>query len=123
MKKLFVAFFLCLLLPNIAMSTHMDKVLFLEIVKTGDVRENNFLRLYLKGILHGIEASNMTLIKDGNRLLFCNPQDIPLTTDWLIENLLEYFARYPLIPDSISIPVVASYTMKDKFPCAKVIGQ
>ena len=117
MKKLFVAFFLCLLLPNIAMSTHMDKVLFLEIVKTGDVREKNFLRLYLKGILHGIEASNMTLIKDGNRLLFCNPQDIPLTTEWLIENLLEYFTRYPLIPDSISVPVVTSYTMRDKFPC------
>ncbi len=123
MKKLFVTFCLCLLSPDIAMSTHMDKVIFLEIAKTGDVREKNFLRLYLKGILHGIEASNMTLIEDGNRLLFCNPQDMPLTTDWLIENLLEYFARYPLIPDSISIPVVASYAMRDKFPCAKVIGQ
>ena len=49
MKRLVVSLFLCVQLPNTAMSMHMDKMLFLEIARVGDATEQKFLGLYLKG--------------------------------------------------------------------------
>ena len=60
MKRLMVSLFLCVQLPNTAMSMHMDKMLFLEIARIGNATEQKFLGLYLRSsprvrdIQHGI---------------------------------------------------------------------
>ena len=100
----------------------MDKMLFLEIARIGDETEQKILGLYLKGLLHGLETSNMALLKQGNKPLYCTPQATILTTDWLIENLLEYLERYPLIPDSMSIGILAYYAIREQFQCATDIS-
>ena len=121
MKRLMVSILLCVQLPNTAMSMHMDKMLFLEIASIGDATEQKLLGLYLKGLLHGLETSNMALLKQGNKPLYCTPQTTILTTDWLIENLLEYLERYPLIPDSMSIGILAYYAIREQFQCTRDI--
>jgi hypothetical protein len=40
----------------------------------------------------------------------------------LIENLLEYLERYPLIPDSMSIGILAYYAIREQFQCATDIS-
>ena len=119
MRKLLFFLFICLQCPNTTIASHMDKELFLEITKTGDSRKQKFLGIYLKGLLHGLESANISLLKNEGRALYCNPQTVALSTDWLEENLLDYIVKYPSIPNSISIGILSYYVLTEKFPCPK----
>ena len=119
MRKLLFFLFICLQCPNTTIASHMDKELFLEITKTGDSRKQKFLGIYLKGLLHGLESANISLLKNEGRELYCNPKTVALSTDWLEENLLDYIVKYPSIPNSISIGILSYYVLTEKFPCPK----
>ena len=119
MRKILFFLFICVQCPNVTIASHMDKELFLEITKTGDSRKQKFLGIYLKGLLHGLESTNISLLKNEGRELYCNPQTVALSTDWLEENLLDYMVKYPSIPNSISIGILSYYVLTEKFPCPK----
>ena len=119
MRKILFFLFICVQCPNATIASHMDKELFLEITKTGDSRKQKFLGIYLKGLLHGLESANISLLKNEGRELYCNPQTVALSTDWLEENLLDYIVKYPSIPNSISIGILSYYVLTEKFPCPK----
>ena len=119
MRKLLFFLFIYVQCPNATVASHMDKELFLEITKAGDSREQKFLAIYLKGLLHGLESANIALLKQEGRQLYCNPKTVALQTDWLKENLLDYIVKYPSIPNSISIGLLSYYVLTEKFPCPK----
>ena len=119
MRKLLFFLFIYAQCPNATVASHMDKELFLEITKAGDSREQKFLAIYLKGLLHGLESANIALLKQEGRQLYCNPKTIALQTDWLKENLLDYIVKFPSIPNSISIGLLSYYVLTEKFPCPK----
>ena len=119
MRKLLFFLFIYVHCPNATIASHMDKELFLEITKAGDSREQKFLAIYLKGLLHGLESANIALLEHEGSKLYCNPQTVALSADWLEENLLDYIVKYPSIPNSISIGVLSYYVLTEKFPCPK----
>ena len=119
MKNLLFLLLIFLQFTNSAIASHMDKELFLEITKTGDSRKQKFLGIYLRGLLHGLESANISLLKNEGRELYCNPQTTALSTAWLEENLLDYIVKYPTIPNSISIGILSYYVLTEKFPCPK----
>ena len=119
MRKILFFLFICVHCPNATIASHMDKELFLEITNAGDSREQKFLAIYLKGLLHGLESANIALLKQEGRQLYCNPKTVALQTDWLKENLLDYIVKYPSIPNSISIGLLSYYVLTEKFPCPK----
>ena len=119
MRKLLFFLFIYVQCPNATVASHMDKELFLEITKAGDSREQKFLAIYLKGLLHGLESANIALLKQEGRQLYCNPKTVALSADWLKENLLDYIVKYPSIPNSISIGLLSYYVLTEKFPCPK----
>ena len=119
MRKLLFFLFIYAQCPNATVASHMDKELFLEITKAGDSREQKFLAIYLKGLLHGLESANIALLKQEGRQLYCNPKTVALSADWLKENLLDYIVKFPSIPNSISIGLLSYYVLTEKFPCPK----
>ncbi|MBT05553.1 MAG: hypothetical protein CMM32_01340 [Rhodospirillaceae bacterium] len=119
MKNLLFLLLIFLQFTNSAIASHMDKELFLEITKTGDSRKQKFLGIYLRGLLHGLESANISLLKNEGRELYCNPHTAALSTAWLEENLLDYIVKYPTIPNSISIGILSYYVLTEKFPCPK----
>ena len=119
MRKLLFFLFIYVQCPNATVASHMDKELFLEITKAGDSREQKFLAIYLKGLLHGLESANIALLKQEGRQLYCNPKTVALSADWLKENLLDYIVKFPSIPNSISIGLLSYYVLTEKFPCPK----
>lgn len=97
--------------------SHMDKALFLELANTQDSQAWGLLLVNLKGVLAGLEAANMALVRRGDDTLYCPPPDAAITPDWAADEMLAYLKRYPSIPDSMSIAVIASFTLAEVFPC------
>jgi hypothetical protein len=97
--------------------THMDKALFLELATSPDGEAWGLLLVHLKGVLAGLEAANMTLVRRGDAPLYCPPPDAVLTPEWAVEELTGYFARYPNIPDNTSIALLATFALADAFAC------
>ncbi len=102
--------------PTVAQS-HMDKLLFLELANSRDSESWGLLLVNLKGILAGLEAANMTLVRRGDDRLYCPPPDAAITPDWAANEMLAYLTRYPSIPDSMSIAVIANSTLAEIFAC------
>ena len=96
---------------------HMDKTMFLDTEITGDKDQRALLQVYLLGILNGLEASNIDLMRQGHSPLFCPPTELPLTPEMLTETLLVYLERYPAIPRNLSIAVIANSALAEKFSC------
>ena len=119
MRKLLFFLFIYVQCPNATVASHMDKELFLEITKAGDSREQKLLAIYLKGLLHGLESANIALLEHEGSKLYCNPQTVALSADWLKENLLDYIVKFPSIPNSISIGLLSYYVLTETFPCPK----
>ena len=97
--------------------SHMDKTLFLELANSQDSEAWGLLLVNLKGVLAGLEAANMTLVRRGDEQLYCPPPDAAITPDWAANEMLAYLKRYPSIPDSMSIAVIASFTLAEVFAC------
>ncbi|MDP6515717.1 MAG: hypothetical protein QF926_03705 [Alphaproteobacteria bacterium] len=106
-----------------APAQHMDKALFLDLATGGDDEQRGLLLVYLRGTLHGLEAANMTLLRRGDGRLFCAPPEPPLAAPWLVETLLAYLKRYPAIPDTTALPVIATFALAETFPCAADIAR
>ena len=98
---------------------HMDKTMFLEMEITGDKEQRALLKVYFLGILNGLEASNMDLLRQGRPPLFCPPPELALTPKLLIETLLVYLERYPAIPNNLSIAVIANNALAEQFSCER----
>lgn len=97
--------------------SHMDKALFLELAADRDAQGWGLLLVHLKGVLAGLEAANMQLARRGDARLYCPPPDAALTPDWAAGELESYLARYPGIPASMSIAVIANFMLAELFPC------
>jgi len=104
-----------------APAQHMDKTMFLEIETSGNNEQRALLAVYLRGVLNGLEASNMDLLRQGRALLFCAPPEPALTPEWLIEKLLIYLRRYSAIPNDLSIAVIANNALAEQFPCERQV--
>ena len=63
---------------------HMDKTMFLDAQITGDNEQRALLKVYFLGILNGLEASNMDLLRRGRSPLFCPPPEQALKPQLLI---------------------------------------
>ena len=100
-----------------APAQHMDKAMFLEIETSGNNAQRALLAVYLRGVLNGLEASNMDLLRQGRPRLFCSPPGSVLATEWLIEQLLAHLERYSAIPNNLSIAVISSNALAEQFPC------
>ena len=62
---------LAVLLSNTpAPAQHMDKNMFLEIATLGDAEQKGLLTVYLRGVLNGLEASNMESLRQGLPQIF-----------------------------------------------------
>ncbi len=105
------------LAPPTWAQSHMDKALFLELSNEQDAQSWGLLLVHLKGVLAGLEAANMALIRRGDEALHCPPPDEALTPPWAAEAIRAYIATYPNIPDAMSIAVIARNTLADAFPC------
>ena len=100
---------------------HMDKTMFLDAEVTGDREQRALLKVYFLGILNGLEASNMDLLRQGRPPLFCPPPSLTLTPELLTETLLVYLKRYPAIPNNLSIAVIANNALAEQFSCERRI--
>ena len=98
---------------------HMDKTMFLDAEITGDNEQRALLKVYFLGILNGLEASNMDLLRQGRSPLFCLPPKLELTPELLNETLLVYLKRYPAIPNNLSIAVIAINALMEQFSCER----
>ncbi len=103
--------------PPAAAQSHMDKALFLELANSQDSQAWGLLLVNIKGVLAGLEAANMTLVRRGDDRLYCPPPDAAITPDWAANEMLAYLKRYPSIPDSMSIAVIANFTLAEIFAC------
>ena len=101
---------------------HMDKALFQEIEQGNDAQVKGLLLVHLRGVLNGLEAANMALLRRGEAPLFCPPPDQVLTPEWLRISLSDYLRRFPAIPPNISIAVVATFALEDSFACEQPTG-
>ena len=97
--------------------SHMDKMLFLELSGEQDAQSWGLLLVHLKGVLAGLEAANMALVRRGDAPLHCPPPDAAITPSWAAQAMRDYLAKYPKIPDAMSIAVIARHTLADRFPC------
>lgn len=97
--------------------SHMDKALFLELSSAPESEGWGLLLVHLKGVLAGLEAGNMTLVRRGAAPLFCPPPDAAITPAWAAAEIRAYLARYPDIPGSLSIAVIAAFALGELFPC------
>lgn len=97
--------------------SHMDKTLFLELSSAPDSERWGLLLVHLKGVLAGLEAGNVTLVRRGEEPLFCPPPAAVITPEWAAGEIRAYLARYPDIPDSVSIAVIATFALAELFPC------
>ena len=114
---------LAVLLSNTpAPAQHMDKNMFLEIATLGDAEQKGLLTVYLRGVLNGLEASNMESLRRGLPQIFCPPSETLPTSAWLTEILLQYLERYSAIPSKLSIAVIAHHALAEHFPCKKLIN-
>ena len=104
-----------------ANAQHLDKATFLEIEARGDTEERAILTVYLRGVLNGLEASNMDLLREGRARLYCPPFEVELTTNWLIEALLVYLKGYPLVPDTLSIATITNNMLAEQFACERQV--
>jgi len=102
--------------PALAQS-HMDKALFLELAADPGSEAWGLLLVHLKGVLAGLEAANMRLVRRGDERLYCPPPDAAITPEWSAGELMAYLGRYPKIPDNISIAVIATFALAEAFPC------
>ena len=100
---------------------HLDKATFLEIEARGNSEERAILTVYLRGVLNGLEASNMDLLREGRARLYCPPFETELTTNWLIEALLVYLKGYPLIPNTLSIATITNNMLAEQFACERQV--
>lgn len=100
---------------------HMDKTMFLDAQITGDNEQRALLKVYFLGLLNGLEASNMDLLRQGRSPLFCPPPEQALKPQLLTETLLVYLERYPAIPNNLSIAVIASNALAEQFPCERSV--
>ncbi len=106
-----------LLAAPAAAQSHMDKALFLELSASRDGAEWGLLLVHLKGVLAGLEAANMTLVRRGDVALYCPPRDAVITPEWAAGELAAYLALYPKIPGNTSIAVVATFALGERFAC------
>jgi hypothetical protein len=97
--------------------SHMDKALFLDLSAEPDSTSWGLLLVHLKGVLAGLEAANMALARRGDEPLHCPPPDAAITPAWAAREMRAYLAKYPKIPDEMSIAVIARHTLADSFPC------
>ena len=105
-----------------ANAQHLDKATFLEIEAHGNTEERAILTVYLRGVLNGLEASNMELLREGRARLYCPPfEEAELTTNWLIEALLVYLKGYPLIPNTLSIATITNNMLAEQFACERQV--
>ena len=111
-----LAFSLAWAAPTWAQS-HMDKMLFLELSGEQDAESWGLLLVHLKGVLAGLEAANMALVRRGDARLHCPPPDAAITPSWAAQAMRDYLAKYPKIPNAMSIAVIARHTLADRFPC------
>jgi hypothetical protein len=95
----------------------MDKALFLELSASREAAEWGLLLVHLKGVLAGLEAANMTLVRRGDVPLYCPPRDAVITPQWAAGELTAYLAEYPKIPGNTSIAVVATFALSERFAC------
>ena len=102
-----------------APAQHMDKTMFLDIETSGNNEQRALLAVYLRGVLNGLEASNMDLLRQGRALLFCAPSEPALTPEWLVEQLLAHLGRYSAIPNNLSIAVITNNALAEQFPCKR----
>ena len=100
----------------------MDKALFLDLAADPDGEGWGLLLVHLKGVLAGLEAANMQLVRRGDAALFCLPPGTMTTPDWTAEALKNYLARYPKIPDNASVAVLATFMLAEAYPCAEGTG-
>ena len=105
-----------------ANAQHLDKATFLEIEAHGNTEARAILTVYLGGVLNGLEASNMELLREGRARLYCPPfEEAELTTNWLIEALLVYLKGYPLIPNTLSIATITNNMLAEQFACERQV--
>ena len=104
-----------------ANAQHLDKATFLEIEAHGNTEARAILTVYLGGVLNGLEASNMELLREGRARLYCPPLEAELTTNWLIEALLVYLKGYPLIPNTLSIATITNNMLAEQFACERQV--
>ena len=104
-----------------AAAQHMDKALFLELATGSDREQQALLLVYLRGVLNGLEAANMELRRYGRARLFCAPDEPPLEADWLVDELVNYLQRYPAVPDTASISVIANFALQESYPCERPV--
>lgn len=97
--------------------THMDKALFLELAASPESEAWGLLLVHVKGVLAGLEAANMTLVRRGDAPLYCPPPDAVITPDWAVEALTAYLARHSKIPDNTSIALLATFALAEAFAC------
>ena len=112
-----------LLYTTPAPAQHMDKNMFLEIATLGDAEQKGLLTVYLRGVLNGLEASNMESLRKGLPRIFCPPSEALPTSVWLTEILLQYLQKYSEIPSKLSIAVIAHHALAEHFPCKKLINK
>lgn len=105
----------CLVTPVSAQ--HMDKRLFLELATGGEPERLALLKVYVRGILAGLEATDMQLRREGRNRLACVPLDPPLDEDWAINELIDYFRSYPGIPDNSSLALNIQLMLAEQFAC------
>ena len=117
MRALAAALVMALAAVPAAAQSHMDKALFLELAQKPGAAEWGLLLVHLKGVLAGLEAANMTLVRRGDAPLYCPPRDAVLTPAWAADELVAYLGQYPNIPDNISIAVVAGFALAERFAC------
>jgi hypothetical protein len=116
-RALLVVLLACAPPLSASAQTHMDKALFLELATSPDDEAWGLLLVHLKGVLAGLEAANMQLVRRGDAPLFCPPPDAVLTPEWAAEELKAYLARYSMIPANTSIAVIATFALADAFAC------
>ena len=83
-----------LLCTTPAPAQHMDKNMFLETATLGDAEQKGLLTVYLRGVLNGLEASNMESLRQGLPQIFCPPTEALPTSAWLTEILRQYLQKY-----------------------------
>ena len=111
-----------LLYTTPAPAQHMDKDMFLEIATLGDAEQKGLLTVYLRGVLNGLEVSNMESRRQGLPQIFCPPSEEFPNPAQLTEILLQYLERYSEIPSKLSIAIIACHALAEHFPCQKLIN-
>jgi len=100
----------------------MDKETFLDAMASGSQDARNLVAIHFGGIIDGLEAANSALERRGATPLYCLPPATVVEAGWLLEETHDYLKRFGDIPDKMSVAVVATFVLKDAYPCPEYAG-